>query len=52
MHEDGRQVIFLGDLVGCGPASPAISRLVMGTVSSSQADTKSNTGCRPIATGL
>jgi hypothetical protein len=33
-HVGGRRVIFLGDLVVRGPASPAVSRLVMGMVSS------------------
>ncbi len=31
-HEDGRRVIFLGDLVDRGPASPAVLRLAMGMV--------------------
>jgi hypothetical protein len=33
-HVGGRRVIFLGDPVDRGPASPAVSRLVMGMVSS------------------
>lgn len=48
----GRQVIFLGGLVDFGPASPAVLRLAMGMISSSQMDTKSDSGCRFVANGL
>jgi protein phosphatase len=32
MHPDGRQALFLGDLVDRGPKTPAVLRLVMGMV--------------------
>lgn len=46
-----RRVIFLGDLVGPGPASPAVLRLVMGMVSGGQAGAAANIGCSPVVCG-
>jgi protein phosphatase len=37
MHPEGRQVIFLGDLVDRGPDSPGVLRLAMGMVGNSHA---------------
>jgi len=39
--DGGRRVIFLGDLVDRGPASPAVLRLVTGIVSSGHATVES-----------
>jgi protein phosphatase len=36
-HPDGRRVIFVGDLVDRGPATPAVLRLAMGMVDSGDA---------------
>ena len=58
-HVGGRRVIFLGDLVDRGPASPAVSRLVMGMVSSGHAAVErdgirvpSSIGCRSRVSGV
>jgi protein phosphatase len=53
-HAGGRPVIFPGDLVDRGPASPAVLRLVMGMMSSGHVAAErdgivahSNIGCSP-----
>lgn len=37
VHREGRRVVFLGDLVDRGPASPSVLRLVMGMTASGHA---------------
>ena len=36
-HPDGRRIVFVGDLVDRGPATPAVLRLVMGMVAAGDA---------------